>query len=148
MDNHKSLATKVKRFEAIMGDFDAVAAGSSVGVGKLHVGEGNQFLEKISALVTVDAETDLLTLTPFWQVSMDGSTWIDVVHGPENAAGVALATGTGGADAPKSKVYGAPAAVEAFRWARLAIRVGGATGTTSDTYSVSYTARAESGASF
>lgn len=135
-------ATYQKKTEAVLGTFNGINNGQSIGAGKVDIGPASsQLLTGLSALVTVLAETSGLTLTPRWQVSNDGSTWVDFVHGSQNAAGVALATGTAGADSPVSKVYAAPESIEGWRFARIAIGVGGTNGTSSDTYSVSYVAR-------
>lgn len=48
----------------------------------------------LSARATLVLTTATLTVTGKWQVSMNGSTWYDVT-GPNNAANVVLATGTG-----------------------------------------------------
>lgn len=117
------------------GNFDGqaagtVAAGSAVFIGKIMHGS-------LSALVNVDAETNTLTMTAKWQVSNDNSTWVDIVA-PNNAANVALATGTGSADAAVTKAISAPDAAYGWQYARLAIVSGVATGAATDTYSMSY----------
>lgn len=91
----------------------------------------------LSALVTVKAETDTLTITAKWQVSNDGSTWVDVAL-PNNAANVALATGTSAADAAVTRAIMAPDAVYGWHYTRVAIVNGVATGASTDTYSMSY----------
>jgi len=94
-------------------------------------------LGSLSATVTVDAETDTITLTPVWQVSNDASTWIDAR--PSNAAAnVALATGTSSPDAAVTAVVSAPAAAYGFRYARCNVRVGVTTGTANDTATIAY----------
>lgn len=91
----------------------------------------------LSALVTVDAETSTLTMAAVWQVSNDATTWVNALV--ENAAAeVVLATGTAGADAAVTRVITAPNTVYGWRYARLSIRNGVATGTTNDTYSIGY----------
>lgn len=120
---------------AVTGNFDGdaagtVAEGSAVVMGRIMHGT-------LSALVTVDAETNTLTMTAKWQVSNDDSTWVDIVA-PNNAANVALATGTAGADAAVTKVISAPDAAYGWQYARLAIVSGVVTGAATDTYSMSY----------
>ncbi len=91
----------------------------------------------LSALVTVKAETDTLTITAKWQVSNDASTWVDVAL-PNNAANVALATGTSGIDAAVTRAIMAPDAVYGWHYCRIAIVNGVATGAAADTYALSY----------
>lgn len=91
----------------------------------------------LSALVTVDSETENLTQDLVWQVSNDGSTWYRAVNST-NTATTTLATGTAGADASVTRVIAAPDAVYGWRLARAGILSAGDTGTTSDTYSISY----------
>ena len=120
-------------------NLNGLAAGSVVGGNAVDIGDNaRQKVLNLSALVTVDAETSTLTITAKWQVSNDGTTWVDVTNGTQNAAGVALATGTGGADAAVTRAIPAPRAVYGWRKARLALVTGVASGTTSDTYSISY----------
>lgn len=118
------------------GDFDGDAAGTVTGMSTIantQVRPGT-----LSAKVTVDAETNTLTIAAGWQVSDDGTTWTTVALAPNNPAAVVLATGTAGADAAVTRVIPAPKAVSGHRFARLTLTNGVATGTTSDTYSCSY----------
>lgn len=125
------------------GDFDSVSAGTTVGMTAVDLGDNSrQKVRGLSALVTVDAETNTLTLAAKWQVSNDGSTWVDVANGSQNAAAVVLATGTAGADAAVTKMIPAPDAIYGWRKARIAFVVGVTTGTTSDTYAAGYCYRA------
>jgi hypothetical protein len=78
----------------------------------------------LSALCTVDAESNTLTITAVWQVSTDGTTYYDVAGASNNAANVALATGTSGSDAAVSKVVPAPDAIYAYPWARVRLMSG------------------------
>lgn len=97
----------------------------------------------LGAEVEMTAATALLTATAIWQVSKDGTNWIDVAHGPQNPAGVALTTGTA---AKVTKAIPAPPNVHGYRSVRLALVSGGATtGTTGDAYSISYTGAAFTG---
>ena len=91
----------------------------------------------LSSTVTVDAETDTITLTAVWQVSVDTSTWVDLYQ-PNSAAYVVQATGTGGADAAVTRVIDAPGGVYGWRYARIVILVGVATGTSADSSAVDY----------
>lgn len=112
-----------------------VKAGASVSIFGPAGGVVNGTL---STLVIVDAETNTLTLSAYWQVSEDGSTWYDVAGTPSNPANVVLATGTSGSDASVTKVIGAPAAVYSYSFARAVVVNGVATGATADTYSIQY----------
>lgn len=121
------------------GNIDTLVAGSVVGGTAVNLGDNaRQNVRALSALVTVDAETSTLTMTAQWQVSNDGSTWVDVANGSQNAAGVALATGTAGADAAVTKAICAPDGIYGWKKARIALVTGGATGTTADVYTLSY----------
>lgn len=91
----------------------------------------------LSALVTVDAETNTITMGVVWQVSNDNSTWV-VATPVNNAAMVVLATGTGGADTAVTRVIPANDACYGWRYCRAAIQNGVTTGTTNDTYSIGY----------
>lgn len=128
------------------GTFDGIAIASQVNGAALVVGDGQRLkLKGISALVTVDCETSTFTATAKWQVSNDNSTYVDVSNGTQNAAGVVLATGTGGADAAVTKCISAPEAVYGWKYCRLSLVAGGTTGTTSDTYSIGYCGRSVRG---
>ena len=98
----------------------------------------------LSALVTVLAETNTITMTAVWEVSNDQSTWYRA-EGSSNPTPTAVGTGTAGADAAVTRALSAPLTVYGWRFARCSILNGVATGTTSDTYSVRYSfARTES----
>lgn len=124
------------------GDLDTNAAGTIEGGTAVQMGDNaRQKVRNLSALVVVDCETSTLTMTGLWQVSNDNSTWVTVTNGPQNAAGVVLATGTGGADASVTRCFQAPDAVYGWRYCRFAIQNGVTTGAAVDTYSISYSYR-------
>jgi hypothetical protein len=124
------------------GNFNGLTA-TTVGGTAVEMGDNSrQKVRNLSALVVVDIETTSLTMVGSWQVSNDGSTWVDLAHGTQNAAGVILGTGTGGADASITKCFQAPDAVYGWRKARFALTNAGAAGNTVDTYSISYSYRA------
>lgn len=128
------------------GTLDTLVAGTTTGGNAVDMGDNSrQKVRALSALLTMDAETDTLTITGKWQVSNDGSTWIDVVNGTQNAAGVILLTGTAGADAAVTKCYPAPEAAYGWRKARFAIVNGVATGAAADAYTISYCYRSDRG---
>jgi len=87
---------------AATGTFDTIAAGNSVG-GTVY--PTNEIaLNTLSCLYTVLAETNTITLACHWQVSHDNSTWYDIK--PSNGASyVTIATGTGGADTFRIKIW-------------------------------------------
>lgn len=125
------------------GNLNTLVAGTTTGGEAVLVNTNERRrIEALSAIVEVDAETENLTITGKWQVSNNGTTWFDLAHGTQNAAGVALATGTSGADPAVKRVFQAPDAVYGWRHARFAIVNGAATGTTNDTYEISYAYRA------
>lgn len=105
-------------------------AGATVAMGVLKPGS-------LAAEITVDVETNTITLYADWQVSDDASTWL-VVAPANNAANVVIGTGTAGADAAITKVLEAPPSVYSFRYCRLAVRNEVATGAAVDTYSIKY----------
>jgi len=126
-------------FHSLTGNLNGNTAGTVEGATGVLMGDNNrQKVRNLSALVTIDCETDTLTVTGLWQVSNDNSTWVTVTNGPQNAAGVVLLTGTAGADAAATVCYQAPDAVYGWRYARFAIQNGVTTGATADTYTVSY----------
>ena len=92
----------------------------------------------LTAQFVVDAETDTLTIEAAWQVSQDGSTWVDLAYTPNNAAAVVLATGTAGADASVTKVVPAPQGASGWRFVRAGVVNKVAEGTVNDTYAISY----------
>lgn len=116
-------------------NIDTAVAGTNTG-GPTFV-TANCVQGSLSALVTVDAETNTITMGVVWQVSNDNSTWVECTP-TNNAAMVVLATGTAGADASVTRVIPANDAVYGWRYCRAAIKNGVATGTTNDTYSIGY----------
>lgn len=123
------------------GTFNGITAGSTVGANALFIGSDDLKVSDLSAIAVVDAETNTITITGRWQVSNDKTTWIDAAHGPQNPAGVAIATGTAGADAAVTVAIPAPSSVYGFRFARLGLVVGVTTGASADTYTVGYSYR-------
>lgn len=127
---------------ASSGNLNTLVAGTVTGGSAVEIGDGQRLKCKhLSALVVVDCETDGLVMTGSWQVSNDGATWVNVTNGTQNAAGVALATGTAGADAAVTKCFVAPDAIYGWRKARFAITNTIATGATADTWAISYSYR-------
>lgn len=130
---------KKSNVSASSGTFNGVLAGAAVNGTAIFLGQTYCKVRGLCALVTVDGETDTITLTAKWQVSRNGTTWVDVSNGTQNASGVALVTGTAGADAAVTKTIPLPnEAAQGYPYARIALVVGVATGTTNDTYAISY----------
>ena len=119
----------------VTGDLNTFAAGTVTPGSLLVMSEVER--GTLSATLVVDAETNTLTITGGWQASNDGTTWVDVYEG-HNPARVALATGTGGADAEVTRCLTAPHGVYGFRYARAVVVNGVATGAAADTYSIQY----------
>ncbi len=124
------------------GDFDSdvagtTNAGTSIRTNNIQPGT-------LSCDFLVDAETDTITITGKWQVSDDNVTFVDMP--PENnAANVALATGTAGADAAVTLAVPAPYAISGRKWVRAAVTNGVVTGNTVDTFSMTLFYRKVSG---
>lgn len=128
------------------GTFNGVASGSAVNGTAIFIGNVCKKVANLSAVCTLLAETNTLTLSVKWQVSADNSTWYDLALSPQNPSAVVFKTGTAGADTAGTLVVPAPEAVYGWAWARAIVVVGGTTGTTSDTYTISYNYRQLTGA--
>lgn len=76
----------------------------------------------LACTAAATAKTNTLTMTAVWQVSDDGSTYVDLVEG-NNAASVTLATGTG-TSATTIKALTAPPGVYGYKFARLKVYTG------------------------
>ena len=94
----------------------------------------------LSALVTVTAQTTSITMFAKWQVSNDNSTWYDCTTS-NNAAAVAIATGSGGADAATTVNVPATDAVYGWRYARIQLYTGAQSSTTGDLGAATYSYR-------
>lgn len=88
----------------------------------------------LSAYLILTAATSSLTITPSWQVSNDGSTFVNAKTESWNPATIAVATGAQNI----TTVLPAPRTVQGYQWARLLLNVAGATGGASDLYSIGY----------
>lgn len=93
----------------------------------------------LDAYVDAVAETSTMTLALRWQVSDDGTTWKDVMPlGDTSATDPVITTGTGSAVEAK-KLFSAPPAVFAHRYAAIALVVGVAdSGNAADAWAYSY----------
>jgi hypothetical protein len=96
----------------------------------------------LSALVTLAITTSSLAVSAKWQVSSNGSTWVDAANAPQNPAAVALATGTGSI-VTTTKSVPAPDSVYGFLYARCVLTTSGASGGGAgvDEASISYNCR-------
>lgn len=119
----------------------ASAAGAIAGRSLMVNGVQGRKVCDLSALVTVDAETNTITAAVRWQGSNDASTWYNLATSPQNAAPVALATGTAGADATVVRSVEAPPGAYSYNFARVTLEIGTATGTDNDTWELSYSYR-------
>lgn len=120
---------------ATTGTFDTKAAGTDVTGAAVAIADART--ATLCAIVTCKADTNTFTITPYWQGTLDGSTWIDIATS-NNAAAVALATGTAGADAAVSKIIPIQSGTYGLYQVRLALRAGVTTGAAIDTYSIQY----------
>lgn len=113
---------------ALSGAAGTVVGGASLSTAKVEPGT-------LYAHVYAKAGTASLVLTGKWQVSADGSTWIDCVL-PNSAVNVALVT----AAANVTQRISAPNAALGKRYCRFAIVTSGATavGGSTDEYSIGY----------
>lgn len=123
-----------KRPAAVTGNFNTDAAGTTDAGTAVRTATAEK--GTISCLFTVDAETDTATIAAGWQVSDDGTTYYTVTD-TDNATDTVLATGTAGADAAVTKVMGPPDWVYGWKYVRPVCILGGTTGNTVDTYSMS-----------
>lgn len=137
----------MKRFNqhVATGTATGVGPGSAVSGNTVFLGKNTQKVSDLSAVLTVDAETSTLTLTPRWQVSNDESTWYTMPGAASNPASLPIATGTSGADDSVSTAIPAPPGIGGWQFARCQLVVGTVTGTDSDTYSIGYTYRVPRG---
>ncbi len=125
---------------AATGNANGVAAGAFVNGPILNMGRVKA--NTLSAQVTVDAETSLLTFALNWQGSNTADFAIVTDLASElNGAATVLATGTAGADAAVTKAVPAPQGAYGFRYTRCRLAVAGATGAAADTYSLGYNFR-------
>lgn len=129
-----------KRFNSSVasGNANGVTAGSAINGNTLFLGGDTNKVKNLSALLDCDIETNTITYTAKWQVSNDASTWYDLANNTANAAATVIGTGTAGADAQVQKVIPAPDCIYGYRFCRMAIVIGVATGASADTYSIGY----------
>jgi len=125
------------------GTFNTITAGNAVFGNPIFMGNNFKKVSALSAKLDLTAATATITLTAKWQGSNDKSTWIDIAHGSNNPAGVAITTGT---SAIVSKAVPLPANSESFAYVRIAVVVGVVTGAAGDLYAIGYNYRQLTGA--
>lgn len=123
---------------ATSGNLNTLVAGSVVAGASIFLGRANRKVGSLSARVQLTAATSTITMATKWQVSVDGTNWIDVVNGPQNAASVVIATGTA---AIVTKIIPAIEIIYGYPYARLSVVTGVATGATGDLYVIDYAYR-------
>lgn len=106
----------------------------------IFMGSSVRKVSNLSCIAIVLADTNTLTLTGHWEVSNDNSTW-QTATVENNAANVALATGTAGADTAVTTVVTAPEAVYGWRYARYCVVPGVTTAASIDTWNLAYSYR-------
>lgn len=94
----------------------------------------------LSARLTLDAETDTMTLEPVWEVSdvAGGAGAYLEVKPFDGELPTAWCQGTAGADAAVSAVVAAPSCVYAWLYSRCSVRNRNATGGAADSYRIGY----------
>jgi hypothetical protein len=115
-------------YTAISGAAPQTVAGNTLSIPNPLAGSGNAIaVGSLAAFVVVNLTTNTLTVSGKWQVSADGSTWYNCATSPQNAAAVAIATGTG-VLATTSLVVPASDAVYGWPKARFVLTTGVAAG--------------------
>lgn len=110
----------------VAGVAGTVVTGTTVLLKNLRAGS------TICAEVAMIVKTSSLTMTPSWQVSVDGTTFLDLV--PLNsAANVATVGGTGSA-VTTTRVIALPGMPLPFKYARIKVLTAGATAVITDDF--------------
>ncbi len=132
------MAASTLRFNAgiVTGTLNTVSNASVTG-GTLFMGTSFLKIEHLSAYLIVTAATPNITVSPYWQVSNDGTTFKDVHPLPNQALNLPIATGAENV----TEVATPPRGIEGYRYARCMLAVAGATGGASDLYSIGYSYR-------
>ena len=128
-------------FGAKTGTLSGVSSATYVAGNTLLVGltenvhENTPYPGTLGAYVEATCATANITVKGVWQVSDDNSTWVDCAPTPNNAAAVAIATGTA---AKVTLAIPAPGEVHGYNFARLSLLTGATGGTTGDVYKIGY----------
>ncbi len=120
----------------VTGTLNTVSNASVTGA-TLFLGTSFQKIESLSAYLIVTAATSSITVTPYWQVSNDASTFKDVQPLPNCALALPIATGAENV----TEVVPTPKGIEGYKYARCMLRVAGATGAAGDLFSIGYSYR-------
>ena len=132
------MAASILRFNTsiVTGTLNTVS-NSSVTGSALFIGTSFLKVEHISAYLIVTAATSSITVTPYWQVSNDNTTYKTIHNDPTVPLNLPVATGAENV----TEAVPAPKGIEGYRYARCMLLVGGATGGASDLYSIGYSYR-------
>lgn len=117
----------------VTGTLNGVSNANVTG-GSVFIGQDFRKIEDLTAHLIVTAATSSLTAKVFWQVSNDNSTFSTLQSNAGAAANIAIATG---AQNITTEVE-APRGVLQYKFARAMIAVAGATGGSSDLFSIGY----------
>ncbi len=115
----------------------AGSTASSAGLALAVGGVNNIEFESLSANVETNLTTNTITATTKWQVSNDGTNWLDV-FGKNDAANVTKAAAGTGSLITTQYVQTMDGVNVAYPFVRLAVVVGAATGAAGDNVTVSY----------
>lgn len=121
--------TTAGTYTAVTGSAPQTVNGSTLSTMQPHASSGLAIAPgTLSAFVAGNVTTNLLTITGKWQVTAGGGspTWYDVGVA-QNAANVAIATGTG-TIAAVAKVISAPEACYGWLYTRFVVFSGAASG--------------------
>jgi hypothetical protein len=128
------MANQYRSLAAASGNFNGGAAGTHLHGTALRL--ENVKPGSLSAYFDTTATTSTLTISGFWEVSADNSTWVDVST-LNNAALVAITTGTGSA-VTGDKVIPFPDGLLGWKYARATAINGVTTGATADAAVITY----------
>lgn len=120
---------------------NGITAGSTTGVSGLVIAcAGPQFnieWESLSAIIETNLTTSTITATTKWQVSNDGTNWIDLL-GKNAAANVTKSAAGTGSLVTTQYVQAFDGINPGFPYLRLAVLVGTVTGAAGDNVTVAY----------
>ena len=131
-----SVSTVRFNTKIVTGTLNTVSNASVTGNG-VFLGTTFQKVDLLSAYLIVTAATSSITVTPYWQVSNDDTTYATLHGDPTTPLNLPIATGAENV----TEAVPAPKAVHGYRYARCMLLVGGATGGASDLYSIGYSYR-------
>lgn len=120
----------------VTGTLNGISNASATG-NTLFLGTTFLKLEHLTAYLIVTAATSSITVTPYWQVSNDATTFRTMHAQPNVPLNLPIATGAENV----TEVVPPPRGLEGYRYARLMLLVGGATGAAADLFSIGYSYR-------